>query len=386
MNERIRVVLLIDTVGGGGAEQVVADLATNLDPLRFDVTVCATREEGFLAREVRAAGVPVTVIGRRSRWDVRGAIRLWRYLRRGGFEILHAHKFGSNVWACLFGRISGIPVVIIHEHTWNYREGGAGRVRVIIDRTLTRFCDVVVTPSNADRRAWERVIGVAPRKLVTIKNGVAMPRPQPASLRQEYALPEDAVVNRSVGPLEVQKGFDLLLRAFALVAGRHPQARLVLIGDGSKRAQLETLARDLGIDDRFTLTGYRHAASGFMMEFDVFASASRYEGLPLALIEAMSVGRPIVATGVGGVPEVVSDGETGFLTPSGEIELFAERLERMITDAALRERLGRNGLTRYRTLFTVARMVGDVEDLYLALLKEATSSDSNRTGHWMSST
>ncbi len=373
MNERIRILLLVDSMVVGGAEQVVADLATHLDPRRFAVTVCTTREEGPLAPALRTAGVPVMVIGRLSRWDIGGAVRLWRYLRRGRFDVLHAHKFGSNVWARLLGRSCGIAVVIAHEHSWDYRTKGMGRVRALTDRILTRFCDVVVTPSNADRRAWERVIGVAPRKLVTIHNGVAAPRSHSDSLRREYSLPEGAVVIGAVGRLETQKGYDLLLRAFALLGDQQPQARLVLIGDGGERARLEALARDLSIADRVILSGYRYAASGFMTQFDVFASASKWEGLPLALIEAMSVGRPVIATRVGGVPEVVVDGETGLLTPNGDVERFAERLEQVVADPALRERLGRNARARYRTLFTVERMVGDTEDLYLTLLNAAAS-------------
>jgi glycosyltransferase involved in cell wall biosynthesis len=373
MNRRVRVVLLVDTVGGGGAEQVVADLAVNLDSQRFDVAVCATRADGRQAAEVRRSGVPVTVIGRRSRWDVPGMLRLWSFLRDGGFDVLHAHKFGSNVWARLFGRSSGIPVVIIHEHSWDYRGGFKRDVRAGLDRFLSRFCDAVVTPSEADRQAWERVVGVAPRKLRLVRNGVAKPAPQPASLRRELGLSEDAIVIGNVGRLEPEKGFDLLVRAFALVANRYPQARLILVGDGSQRAALEALSHDLGVADRCLLTGYRHAASGLMGEFDIFASASRNEGLPLALIEAMSAGRPVVATAVGGVPEVVVDGATGFLVPGGDIALFGEQLGRLIDDADLRNRMGQNGQARYQALFTVERMVSEIEAIYMDLLRTVTS-------------
>jgi glycosyltransferase involved in cell wall biosynthesis len=369
MNHRPRVLLLVDTVGGGGAERVVADLATHLDAQRFEVTVCATRAASFLAPEVRAAGIPVVVIGRRHRWDIRGLLRLWRYLRRGRFDLLHSHKFGSNLWARLFGRASGIPVVIIQEHGRNYQGGVASFLRSLVDRALSPLCDLIITPSDADRLGWERVVGVPGRKLVTIRNGVATPPPRAESLRREFGIDGGTVVIGSVGRLEAEKGYDRLLHAFARVVEHRPDVRLIIIGDGTDRDRLAMISEELGISSQIILAGWREQANSIMQEFDIVANASSREGLPLVLIEAMSVGRPIVATAVGGVPEVVVDGMTGFLVPPGDSDQLADRLLRLIADASLREQLGRRGLERYRAMFTVDRMARDVERVYLACLE-----------------
>jgi glycosyltransferase involved in cell wall biosynthesis len=223
-------------------------------------------------------------------------------------------------------------------------------------------------------------VGVPRDKLVTIRNGVATPPHRTESLRRELGIPEGAIVIGSVGRLEAQKSYDLLLHAFSRVVRHCPDARLVIVGDGSERARLEALIRELGLVSQVTLAGYRLGASSLMREFDIVASSSRYEGMPLVLIEAMSVGRPVVATAVGGVREVVVDDVTGILVPAGDPELLADRLLCLIKDAPLRERLGEGGLERYRELFTVERMARDVERLYLVCLERVGAAGGQRRG------
>jgi glycosyltransferase involved in cell wall biosynthesis len=368
---RLRVLYLIDRLRGGGAESFVVGLATHLPGERFEASVCATRVgvSGPLVEMLDDAGVPHAALGRRSRWDLLRMRQLATLLRRGRFDIVHAHKFGSNVWGTSLGRACGVPVVIAHEHTWSY-EGQPFRKWIdgrVVGRLATRF--VAVSNADAERMvAQERV----PREKVLVMPTAYIARPPTpdTNLRSELGLgPETPLVGTAV-IFRPQKAVDVLLDAHVRLLESVPDAHLVIAGDGPIRLELEHYARTLPLDDRVHFLGPRDDVDAILRTLNVAVLSSDFEGRPLFVLECMANRTPLVATAVGGLPELVRDGETGVLVPPRDPQalagavanLLADREKRAIIAAAAAEELND---------FTIEAVTRRFAELYEALADEA---------------
>ncbi len=376
------VLALIDTLPPeGGGERFAADLAADLDPGRFERSICVTRwpypegeerdGDAEAVAALEAAGVDVIGLGRRSSLNPLPWMPLVRTLRKRPVDVLHAHKFGSNLWGSLLGTLTRVPVIVSHEHTWSY-EGD--RKRVLLDRNVVgRLSDAFVAVSAHDRRQMIEVEGIPPEKAVLIPNGIRGPRPTSgADVRAELGIPAGAPVAGAVGHLRAQKAYDVLIRAAALARERLPDLRVLIAGYGSQRAALEELIAELGLGETVLLLGLRDDAGDVIAALDVAASSSSYEGSPLALMEMMAAAKPVVATAVGGVPDLVVEGETGLLVPPGDPAKLADALVSVLGDRELAARMGAAGRERQRREFDFSLTVRRVEELYEELLSRAS--------------
>jgi glycosyltransferase involved in cell wall biosynthesis len=371
--KRLRVLLLVDQLSGlgGGAEVFLVGLATHLPSDRFEVFVCATRAvaPGPLAEILEAGAVPYIALGRRSRWDLLRMRRLAALLGSGRFDIVHAHKFGSNVWGTLFGRACRVPVVIAHEHTWSYkgrplRKWIDGR---IVGRLATRFIAV----SDADAARMVEDEKVASEKVVVMPTGyVARPLAPDTDLRSELGLTSETPLIGTAVVFRPQKAVEVLLEAHARLLRTMPDVHLVIAGEGPTRAEIQRRARELSLDGRVHFLGHRDDVDAILRSLDVAALSSDFEGSPLFVLECMANGTPIVATAVGGIPQMVLDGETGVLVPPRDPEALAGAIEHLLVDPERRAVLAAaaaNRLSEFR-IDAVARRFAD---LYETLAAEA---------------
>jgi glycosyltransferase involved in cell wall biosynthesis len=362
---KLRVLTLVDkpTVTGG-AERLAAVVAMKLDPARFESVLCASRQtdEPLLDRELEEAGIGVLALGRRSTLD----LLAWRplvSLLRDGVDVVHAHMFGSNVWGTVLGRLSGVPVVVAHEHTWSFQ----GRpLRRFLDRELVaRWADVFVAVSGEDRRKMIEVEGVDPAKIRLIPNGIPSPaNGAVADVRAELGIEPGAPVLGVVCELRAQKALEVLFEAAALLLAEFPTLKVLVAGDGPERARLEEDARRLGVADTVLFLGIRRDVPAVLAAVDVAVLSSDYEGSPLSVMEYMAAAKPVVSTRVGGVPELVQEDVHGLLVEPRDPEALAEAVARLLRDPALAKRLGAEGRKRQQREFSLEAMVGRIEDLY----------------------
>ena len=373
---RVRVVTMIDRLAPSGAEIFASSTAAELDPERFERILCLTRPSpGYPTAALEQAGVRLVSLDRRSRLDVWRWWRLVSLLRRERVEILHSHKFGSNVWAALISRVARVPVFVAHEHTWSY-EGQ--RLRRFLDRRLVApAAAVVLTVSEADRRRMIEVERVDPGKVRFLPSGVQ--RREPAgrrNVRDELSLPPDAPLVGTVCGLRPQKALDVLVRASARLADAIPGVRVLVLGEGPERDRLEALIEELGLASTvFLLGAWPHEdVPDFVDALDVAVLSSDFEGTPLAVLEFMGAGKPVVATAVGGVPDLIEDGVHGLLVEPGRPDALAEALATLLRDPARRDAMGAAGRERQRAEFDFAATVRRLEDLYDELLAGRISS------------
>lgn len=351
----------------GGAERLAVGLATHLRQDRFEPWLCATREiDPVASRSLRDAGVRHLTLGRSAKWDVHRLGGLSRVLRRERFDILHTHKFGSNLWGTLIGTACRVPTIVAHEHSWSY-EGNRPRAWLdgkVIGRLATKF----VAVSSADGERMISREGVSPAKVVVIPNGyIPSPVQSETDVRAELGLAPDVPVIGIAALLRPEKRVDLLLEAHAHVRAVVPGACLVIAGDGVCRPGLERQAHELGLEGSVHFLGSRTDVDSVLRAADVAALSSDREGSPLLVFECMANQTPLVATAVGGVPDVVDDGRTGVLVPRRDVAALADGLIGLLTDAERRSRMAaaaREALGRYTIDATAARFA----DLYDSLM------------------
>ena len=349
----LRLTAYTDSTTRGGAEQSAATLLAHLDK-RIEVTVLGVEAEvveWFAAQ--RPGTEPRLVPQVRNKSDL-GPI----YAHIRAVRDLRPHIFQANLpttFSCQYGILAallapGVSVVVV-EHSPIESASGLQR---FLKRTLSRRLGAHLSIGMSSARAAERAIGLREGSIRTIYNGVAAPAAEPT-----YEQHEPPIIG-SLGRLSPEKGYDVLVRALASLDG----VRLVLVGDGPERADLLALAQDLGVADRLEITGWKVNARDYLGGFDVFVLPSRFEGLPLSVIEAMLAGLPVVATNVGSLSEAVLDDETGLLIPPGDPAALAEALRSLLDDPERRRRMGERGLRFANERFTIEAMVRSYESLY----------------------
>jgi glycosyltransferase involved in cell wall biosynthesis len=360
--------MLLDqlTPGGGGAEVFTTGLAISLPSDRFDVRVCATREaQGFLVEMLDEAGVPWFCLERKGP-DPRPFREVYHYLRENRIQVLHSHMFGSNVWGTVLGGLARVPVVVAQEHSWSYQ---GQPLRRLLDRQLIgRYASRFVAVSEADRRRMIEIEGVRGEKTAVIPAAlVRRDRAGPHDARAELGIPRDAPVIGTVASMRPPKALHVLVDAFVELLRSMPEARLLMVGDGESRSEVESYAQRRGLGERVIFTGNRPDVPALIDAFDVSALSSVSEGTPLFIFESMAQGRAVVSTAVGGVPEVIEDGRSGLLVPPGDPRALASALESLLRDSSRREAIAAGGRERLRE-FTPERAAERFAALYEELL------------------
>lgn len=383
---RLRVVTLVDSLGlAGGGERLARLIASGLDGERYESTLCVTRWSDDMASDPRAsavldelaaAGVGFLGLHRSSPLSL-GAWRPLLGRLRGGTDVLHAHKFGSNAWAAVLGSLARTPVVVAHEHTWSF-EGQP--LRRLLDRELiARRSSAFVAVSGEDRRRMIEVEGIDPERIVLIPNGIPdPPGPGDRDLRAELGIGPEQPVIGTVGTLRPQKALHVLISAAAALRPEFPDLRVLIVGDGAERARLEDLRAELRLQDTVTLLGQRSDVPDLLRAFDVAVSSSDFEGAPLAILEYMAAGLPVVATRVGGVPDLVDQGRTGLLVEARRPGDLATALAQLLRDPDRARQMGERGRRLQRRQFTIEAVVDRVQGLYEQLWE--SSSGGSRAG------
>jgi glycosyltransferase involved in cell wall biosynthesis len=350
------------------------ELVLRADPSRFQRSVCVTRpneaDDGTTAGDnverLRAEGVNVLMLDRRSRADLRAWRPLVAYVRSRRVDILHAHKFGSNVWAAVLGRLLRVPVVVSHEHTWSF-EGQP--VRKLVDRRIVGpYSDAVIAVSEADRRRMIERVGMPADRVVLIPNGISAPPPEDGTaIRAELGFAQDVPILVLTAGLRPQKALDVMLEAMGLLRSAQPQVQLLIVGPGDP-TQLRAQAVRIGVGDAVTFTGTRVDVAKILAASDIGVLSSDFEGMPLAVLEYMAAGLPVVATDVGGLPEIVDHGRSGLLVAPRDPLALAGAIDTVLSDRATARSMGAAGQARQRREFSAEVMADRVYRLYDSLL------------------
>ena len=378
----LTVCKFVSTFGAGGTELQVLGLAENFDPHMFKLSFGCLSNRGMT--EVVRGG---------KKWPVREfpinhlvslaaggqMLRLARHLRKLQPQVLHSYNFYGNVFSLPAARLAGVPCIVA-----SIRDMGVYLTprQKQLQRWVCRLADRVVVNAEAIR-AWLIDQGYESSKIRVIRNGARIPvidRTETRSrIRSRLGIPHGARVVIMVSRLNPQKGIEDLIRAGVELSRRVPEVRFLVVGgpvlnyaadEGDYMDTLAAQASRLGIGERFLFTGMRHDVPELLQAADVAVLPSLSEGLPNSVIEAMASGLPVVATAVGGIPELISHGRSGLLVPPGDIAALNHALAMVLDDPRLAERLGAAARLRIQAGFSFEKMCLETEALYRAVLLE----------------
>jgi sugar transferase (PEP-CTERM/EpsH1 system associated) len=365
--DQIQVLPVIDTLGVGGTELGLANVIAHTRN-RIAHAVCCVRAGGATAERLAAEGIPITMLHKRPGNDWSLPVRFARLCRQAAPDIVHTRNWGS-VDAIIGARLAGVPVVIHGEHGRDAADpNGTNRRRNWARRALSMFSDRMVAVSDQLRHWLIDEVGIRESKVEVLKNGVDVDKFQRrgdrAALRRSHGYsPEDIVVG-TVGRLDPVKNQKALLEVAAALSAAHPYLRVVIVGEGPERAALSSEIARRNLRATAILLGQRDDVSAMLSMFDVFVLPSLGEGMCNTILEAMAVGLPVVATGVGGNPELVADGTTGQLVPVRDAGALAQAIARYVSDEPLRRRHGAAGRQRVVEEFTLQGMADRYARLY----------------------
>lgn len=362
----IPILYLITELSVGGAQTVLLHLLTHLNRERFTpVVVCLYNGDGATAKRIKALGIPVIDVQMTRKYNVFALGRVSQLIRKYQPTIIHASLFHTNILARLLSPLTGTPIVISTEQTMNLE----GKLRHKINRFTAPLVDKVVANADNVQQFYANQVGIPSEKLVLIYDGVKTsdkPLISQTKARERLGLPLDSLIFGTIGRIDPVKGLDVLIQALPKI----DEGMLVLVGKGPDRSRLEALSKKLNLADKIHWAGYQSDVFEVLPAFDIFIQSSFREGLPSAILEAMSAGLPIIATTVGGTPEIVKEMETGLLVPPNDSGALATAINHLAKQPQLQQQMGQKGMKRIEKNFTLPRMISQYEQLYDQLLTQ----------------
>ncbi len=357
----MKVLHLLHSLNTGGAERLVLNLCRKLaEHQKVTPFVCALTKGGDLAPEFSKMGIPVFSLNRHPHLDFGLALKIRELILKNSIDILHTHNVGPWIYGTL-GK-TGLSKKHVHTEHSNVIDNDQSYV----ERFLSYFTNVVICDSHAVANVMLTRQKINPGKIKVILNGVDVDAPfmsKDGALKEELGFEEKLVIG-TVARLDPIKDHKGLISAFILVKEKFPDAFLLLVGDGPMRKELESLIHQKGLSESVMITGMVSDVKQYLHLMDIFVLSSFSEGLSMALLEAMAHGRPVVATHVGGNPEVVVDQETGLLTPPNDPKGLAEAMLWMLSNRERAAEMGRNGRERVVREFSIDKMVMEYEQIY----------------------
>lgn len=358
------------SIGWGGQEIRVLTEALHLSARGHHVLIACPRESRLYERALRI-DLQVIAIPFKRAIDPQAVWHVYRILKREKVEILNTHSSVDSWVASSAARMVGIPVVRTRHLSVPVRKNLFSRL------VYSHLCDRIVTTGEVIRGLLIRELRLDPAKVIAIPTGVDLDHFDPRRVsgdrvRAELGLKASVPLVGMVAVLRSWKGHRFFLEAVPLIVKKVPQVRVLIVGDGPQRGNIQRWVEEMGLKEVVVMAGHREDIPEVLAALDVVVSASTAaEGVPQVLVQALAMERPVVATGVGGVPEVIRDWETGLLVPSGDHRVLAERMVRLLQEKEIAIGLGRRGRKLVEKEYGLETMLDRLEVLYQGILNRA---------------
>jgi len=374
--EKINILMIVPSLRMGGAEKQAVDLANAISSDRFNVHLITFEKDTDLLGDLNRKKVMFSRLVRKHKLDLSFTKEIARIIRDGDIDIVHC----TLQIAFLFGflgrwRSGRKPCLVCSLHTTVNRSLKDEIFDWLLFALLLTFCAGIITVCRNQKRYWSRKFPWLGQKMVTIHNGVDLERYRDplgpdgkSELRASMGIEEEDFVAVMVAGFRPEKGHEFALRAVERLVRDGRRIKLVLIGDGERRPELEALSRSLGLGETVLWMGCRKDPRPYLCAGDVFLLPSFAETFPLSVLEALSMGKPVIATSVGGIPEVVREDVNGMLIRPRDVEAVHGALVRMMSDGNFRRKLAENARESVRKDFTIADMASKTEEALMGWL------------------
>ena len=371
--QNFKVMYITHSLGVGGSEKLISDMAVELKRRGFDSVICCLDSLGEWGKKLRKEGFKIFVLGRKKGIDLNVSKKIKNIIEKEHPDILHAHHYSPYFYTALSNFSRRRPKLIFTEHGRFYPDRVRVK-RVVFNQFAKLFTDAIIGVCNFTKYSLSKYEMFPQNKIDVIYNGIK-PKKYEGSIdadlkRKELGLGASEVIIGSVGRLCSVKSYNILIRAFGEVKKRLQNVKLLIVGNGALRDDLEALSRHMGLSDDIIFLGERRDVPELMKIFDVFTLSSNLEAASLALLEAMASDLPIVATNVGGNSELIKDNETGVLVDRGDYKKFADAIIRILQNPTVKNAMGEKGRKRVIEKFSFNRMIDEYIRLYRKLLSK----------------
>jgi len=374
MDRKCNILHYIETSGPGGAETVLLNIARSIDKNRFKPTVVLHKSR-WLHEQLLKSGIKTEIIPSKRSWDILFLVNFIRYCRRHKIDLIHSHLFGANLYSCIAGTTLRIPVIATF-HNELFFQGRSEKFMALKSMIIRNFASKMVFVAEYMKNEYLEYFNFPGNKLLTIYNGIKLnngiDNVDGSSLRKELGVLNDDLLVGHIANLRAPKGHQYLVEAASHVCERIPHARFLLIGDegdGTIKKEIEDFIAKTGLKENIKLLGFRKDVNKLLQLIDIFVLSSTSEGLPLSVIEAMASSKPVVATNVGGLPEIVVLDQTGYLVEPGNAKALADKLIFLLENKALRDQMGRAGRKVVEERYSLPIMIRNYQSLYEELAK-----------------
>lgn len=379
--DKINVMHITNNIGyASSVERLILTLTEKIDKPRFSISIVSLTEPERVSKifldSARNLGAPTNLIPwKRSKPFAASILKLTKLIKKYEIDIVHTHEVRTNLVGLIAARLTGVKVVAsIHGWVMN-TVPFLWKLYQHFDRRVIRRCDHIIVGSNFLRDEIIKM-GLSSQKVTTIHNAIDTANldlsASSLNFRKKYNLNSTDTLIGTVGRISKEKGHKYLLEAAKIVIQEHPDVKFLIVGEGKIRAELEIYAKSLGIFDNVIFTGYYKNLSEVLAVIDLFVIPSLTESLPLAVLEAMAAGKPVISTNVGGIPEIIIHGETGLLVrPQNGMEL-ANSIITMLNNNDLLFKMAKKGKQLVNTEFSIHNFIEQTESLYSNIVRNHT--------------
>lgn len=372
--EKINILHIYQNSKIGGVQQQLLSLLKAYSRERFNPIFCCLgpkEEIGKEIEETKIGFIPLNKL-RYNRFSPGIVLELYRLMKKKQIHVVRTHRYRSNLYGRLAAFLAGVPVIIASVHD-NYRTDKRPKRR-IMNRILSKITDKIVAVSENVKEDIIRYDSIDPSKIEVIPNGIDVERFNPekntADIRKEFSLEEDDIVIGFIGRIVPAKGLEYLLNALPYLKEEFKSIKLLIVGEGSLVEELKERAKKNNIFDNILFIGRRRDIPEILASINIFVMPSIAEGLPNALLEAMAMGKPIVTTEVGGIPEIVKNGFNGLLVPPRDTLSLSKAIKELISNDRLAAKLGQAARDLVHDNLSIKAIAQKWQSLYLSILKE----------------
>lgn len=372
--DKINLLHIYQNSNIGGIQQQILNLLKTYNRELFNPIFCSLRPEGEMGKEVKNLGVDFISLNRPRyyRFSPGILIDLISLMKKRHIHVVRTHKYYANFYGRIAARLAGVPVIIASEHNI-YKDKQKRIGRRMINRFLSGITDKFIAVSEAVKRDIMLYDKIDSSKILVMHNGVDTQRFSPdgkfSNIREKFLIKEGSIVLGFVGRLVISKGLEYLIDAISLIKDDY-NIKLFIVGDGSLLNELKQKAKKNHIFNRIIFAGERRDIPDILSSIDIFVMPSIKEGLPNSLLEAMSMGKPVIATEIGGIPEIVKNRFNGILVPSRDPRALATAIKELIDDSQLAAKLGEAARNFMLNNFSIEATTQKWQSLYLSTLKE----------------
>jgi len=365
-NMKKSIMYVVPTLGLGGTERQLVNIIKGLyGKSEYYIEVSVLYKSGPIAKDLNTLGIKINYINMKSIYDLFGISRLSRIMKNNNFDIVHTFLFDANFIGAISAKLAGVHNIISSRRdtdVWKTKR------HILAERLGAKLSRHIIANSNACREFVIKQEKIDLSKVQVINNGIDLDifsrKENNENLKQELGIHEDYCVITAVGTLSDKKGQKYFLKAAHKISDDFNKTRFILVGNGPIRSELKKLTIELELSKKIIFTGFRNDIPEILSITDIFCLSSTYESSPNAILEAMAFELPVVATSVGGIPEIVIDQKTGILVPPENHVILADALIKLIKDKDLGNKMGQEGRRIVEKKFNINRMINDYDNLY----------------------